>query len=164
MHRRIRGERSTFPARRRRIPSATQGPATRSMSSGAISRRMGNSGTELPQHGIRIVRRPCSRWRINRFEPAITLRQRGKAFEWVCARRTGVLVPVCELFHPMLHADGQLTPADGAYPAVALRLCGTQAEVAVPVAVVMVFSLFWEELDGPREAPPPVCRAWERAG
>ena len=38
------GERSTFPARRRRIPSATQGPATRSMSSGAISRRMGNSG------------------------------------------------------------------------------------------------------------------------
>ena len=54
----------------------------------------------------------------------------------------------------MLHADGQLTPADGAYPAVTLRLCGTQAEVAVPVAVVMVFSLFWEELDGPREALP----------
>ena len=48
--------------------------------------------------------------------------------------------------HPVLHADGQLLPANGADAAQRRRLRRGQADAAVPVAIQVVLALLGEEL------------------
>ena len=59
-----------------------------------------------------------------------------------------VLVPVSQLFNPVKYACGQFSAADRTYAVVFPGLGGTEAEMAFPVAVKMIFALLRKEFNG----------------
>ncbi len=61
-------------------------------------------------------------------------------------------LPIGQLLHPVLHADGELPSADGAERPLRFRLKGREADAAGSVAVVVVFALFGEKLNGAKKA------------
>ena len=92
------------------------------------------------------------------------LRQRDDGRETGRIRGTETVFPVRKLRNTVHHAHGHLFAADRAAVIVLHGLFRREAHPAVPVAVVMVFPLFGEELDGARRNPFLVLMALIIAG
>ena len=86
------------------------------------------------------------------------LRQRHEAADRARGGRRRVIVPVGQVVHAVHDADRQRLAAGRAASAQALGLLRQQAQIATPVAVEMVFTLFGEEFDRAQIAPPGLQR------
>ncbi len=145
------GRRSTWPIRRRRTPSATQGARF------PLQVLYG----DVPQD---------SEFRPQRLQQALILFQglfpgggaagggrqdlrQGASLKGLGALRPEARRAVGQLLHPVLHPDGQLFfAADRTQAAPAPPSRRRQAHTAVPVSVQMVFALLREELHRAQKA------------
>ena len=76
------------------------------------------------------------------------LRQGHKRFKSLCIFSHKSLGTVCQLLHPVFHADSQLPSADRAASLIFFCLGRRKAKVAFSVAVIVIFSFFREKLNG----------------
>ena len=156
------GRRSTCPSRRRRMPSATQGPASRCRSSMGTSRRIVNSGPRVCSKRsycsrVFFSRRPSRRWR-RRSPPA-----GGQALEGLGFLRPEARRPVGQLLHPVLHPDGQLFPAHRTQSAPFRRLGGVRHTPQFRCPSRWYFPSSGKNSRVPR-SPSPVRIAWTSSG
>ena len=87
------------------------------------------------------------------------LRQRNQALKCLRSRQHEAFLPVRQLLHAVGNAYGQFSAADRAFTGVFFCVQRAQAEMAFPVAVIMVFAFFWEEFDGSHQ---PLSRLYRR--
>ena len=89
------------------------------------------------------------------------LAQGHQIFKWTSLGQQEIFVPVGQLFNPVKYACGQFSAADRTYAVIFPGLGGTEAEMAFPVAVKMIFALFRKEFNGPPKALAPLNGAVE---
>ena len=76
------------------------------------------------------------------------LRKRDQAFKRPSRFSHDPFFSVGQLHDPVIHAGSQLLSADRAFPLIFLRLGRTETDMAFPVSVKMIFSLFRKKFNG----------------
>ena len=84
------------------------------------------------------------------------LRKGHQTFKWTRPLQLESLFPIRQLLHSVGHANRQLFAANRAFPVITLRFHGTEAEVAFPMTVEVVFALLGEKLNGTLKTVAPL--------